>query len=166
MKLYIGNLAFGVRDNTLKDAFTKFGEIEEAIVVIDRFSNRSKGFGFVTFKDDEAAKAAIAEMDGKDLEGRPIKVNESKPREDSDRPRRSFGGGNSYGGGNSRGGGSYGGGSRGGSYGGGNSRGGSSYGGGSRGSSGGRPGQRSSFGGNSRGGNSRGSSYGRDSNRN
>lgn len=139
MKLYVGNLAFSVRDKTLNEAFAKFGEIEEAKVVMDRFSDRSKGFGFVTFKDDEAAKAAIAEMDGKELEGRPLKVNESKPREESDRPRRSFGGGSrgSYGG-NSRGG-SYGG-SRG-NYGGGNSRGRNS----NRNPSGGRFGQKRSY---------------------
>lgn len=136
MKLYVGNLAFSVRDKTLSEAFAKFGEVEEATVIMDRFSDRSKGFGFVTFKDDEAAKAAIAEMDGKELEGRPLKVNESKPREESDRPRRSFNGG-------SRG--RFGGNSGGRSFG------------GSRGNSnGGR-----SFGGNSRG-NSRGSSYNRD----
>ena len=144
MKLYVGNLAFSVRDKTLRETFEKFGEIEEATVVMDRYSNdRSKGFGFVTFKDDEAAKAAIAEMDGKELEGRPLKVNESKPRDDSDRPRRSFNGG-------SRGGRSFGGNSRGRSFGG-NSRGGS------------RDGDSR---GRSFGGNTRGRSFGGNSNRN
>jgi RNA recognition motif-containing protein len=101
MKLYIGNLPFSMNDSKLKETFSKFGEIEEATIIMDKFSGRSKGFGFVAFKDDEAAKEAISEMNGKNVEGREIKVSESKPREESDRPRRSFGGGNrgGYGGG-------------------------------------------------------------------
>ncbi len=92
MKLYVGNLAFSVTSDTLKKAFEKFGNIEDASIISDKFSNRSKGFGFVTFSDVEAAKKALAEMDGKELEGRPLKVSEAKPREESDsRPqRRSF----------------------------------------------------------------------------
>jgi len=87
MKLYIGNLAFSVTEEALKKAFSEFGEIEEATVIVDKFSNRPKGFGFVTFSNDEAAKKAISEMNEKELEGRPLKVSEAKPREDSDRPR-------------------------------------------------------------------------------
>jgi len=95
MKLYVGNLAFSVRDEALKKAFSEFGDIEEATVIIDRFSNRSKGFGFVTFKDAEAGKKALQEMDGKEIDGRPIKVSEAKPMAEYDRPRqnRSFSGG-------------------------------------------------------------------------
>jgi len=90
MKLYVGNLPFSVTEESLKEAFSKFGDIEEASLIIDKFSNRSKGFGFVTFSNDEAAKKAIAEMNDKDFEGRNLKVSEAKPREESDRPRRSF----------------------------------------------------------------------------
>jgi len=88
MKLYVGNLAFSVTEETLKKAFSEFGEIEEASLIVDKFSKRSKGFGFVTFSDDESAKKAIAEMNDKELEGRPLKVSEAKPMSDSDRPRR------------------------------------------------------------------------------
>ena len=90
MKLYVGNLPFSVTEESLKKAFSEFGDIEEASLIVDKFSNRSKGFGFVTFSDDEAAKKAIAEMNEKDFEGRPLKVSEAKPREEGDRPKRSF----------------------------------------------------------------------------
>ena len=99
MKLYVGNLPFSVTDEALKKAFSEFGDVEEATIIMDRFSNRSKGFGFVTFSDDEAAKKAIAEMNEKDFEGRTIKVSESKPREEGDRqPRRDFNRGGNRGG--------------------------------------------------------------------
>ncbi len=91
MKLYVGNLPFSVDDSKLKEAFSSFGDVEEASVIKDKFSGRSKGFGFVTIKDDEAAKKAISEMNGKNFEGREMKVSESKPRDESERPRRSFG---------------------------------------------------------------------------
>ncbi|MAG11027.1 RNA-binding protein [Candidatus Pacearchaeota archaeon] len=87
MKIYVGNLPFSVGFENLKELFAPFGEIEEASVISDKYSGRSKGFGFVTFKDDESAKKAIAEMDGKDVEGRPLKVNEAKPMDSTDRPR-------------------------------------------------------------------------------
>lgn len=103
-KLYVGNLPFSVDSDKLKNMFSAHGEIEEATVIVDRFSNRSKGFGFVTFANDEDADKAISEMNEKEVEGRNLKVNEAKPmeeRSDSDRPRRSFGGGNrDFGGGN------------------------------------------------------------------
>lgn len=87
MKIYVGNLPFSVDDNGLKELFSSYGEIEEVTVVTDKFSGRSKGFGFVTFKDEEAAKKAISEMNDKEVEGRNLKVNEAKPF-DPDRPRR------------------------------------------------------------------------------
>ena len=86
MKLYIGNLPFSIDSAGLKKIFEGF-EVEEATVIQDKFSGRSKGFGFVTIADDEAAKKAIAELNGKDVEGRELKVNEAKPM-DPDRPRR------------------------------------------------------------------------------
>ena len=70
----------------MKELFASYGETEEAIVISDKFSNRSKGFGFVTFKDDESAKKAIEEMNEKEIEGRKIVVNEARPM-DPDRPR-------------------------------------------------------------------------------
>jgi len=103
MKIYVGNLPFSIDSAKLKELFSSFGEIEEATVISDKYSGRSKGFGFVTINDDEAAKKAIAEMHEKDVEGRQIKVNEAKPM-DPDRPRPprrdNFGGGR--GGGNRR----------------------------------------------------------------
>lgn len=88
MKLYVGNLPFSVTEEALKAKFSEFGEIEEATIIVDKFSQRSKGFGFITFSDDEAGKKAIAEMNEKDFEGRPLKVSEAKPKEE--RPRRDF----------------------------------------------------------------------------
>ena len=87
MKIYVGNLPFSVDDEKLKEMFSSYGEIEEAQVIKNKFNNRSKGFGFVTLKDAGSATKAIAEMDQKELEGRPLKVNEAKPM-DPDRPRR------------------------------------------------------------------------------
>ena len=94
-KLYVGNLPFSVNDDKLKEIFAEFGDIEEATVIQDRQSGRSKGFGFVTFASDENADAALSAVNGKEVEGRQLKVSEAKPmeeRSDSDRPRRSFGG--------------------------------------------------------------------------
>lgn len=81
-KLFVGNLSWGMTDADLQAAFAEFGEIEEAIIITDRMSGRSKGFGFVTFADDAAADAAIAAMDGKEIDGRPVTVNEARPKED------------------------------------------------------------------------------------
>ncbi|MAG07287.1 RNA-binding protein [Candidatus Pacearchaeota archaeon] len=82
MKLYVGNLAWSVDDNKLKELFSEFGEVSEAVVITDKFSKRSKGFGFVTFDNDEDGKKAEAGMNGKEVEGRELKVNEAKPREE------------------------------------------------------------------------------------
>jgi len=79
MKIYVGNLPFSVDYEKLKELFTSFGEIEEATVISDKFSGRSKGFGFVTFKNEEDAKKAISEMNEKEVEGRKLRVNEAKP---------------------------------------------------------------------------------------
>ena len=82
MKVYVGNLPWSVDDNKLKEMFSSYGEISEAVVIKDKFSGRSKGFGFVTFDSDEAAQKAISEMNGKEVEGRALKVNEARPREE------------------------------------------------------------------------------------
>ena len=87
MKLYVGNLPFTVDDEGFKKIFEGF-EVEEVTLIKDKFSGRSKGFGFVTISDDQAAKKAIAELNGKDVEGRELKVSEARPMEE--RPRRDF----------------------------------------------------------------------------
>jgi len=142
-KLYVGNLAYGVRDDELQQAFAPFGTVTSAKVMMDRDTGRSKGFGFVEMGSDAEAQAAINGMNGQALEGRAIVVNEARPREE--RPG-GFGGG-----GRSGGGGGYGGGG-GGGYGGGGGRsgGGGGYGGGGGGRSGGGGGY--GGGGGSRGG--------------
>ena len=150
-KLYVGNLAYSVRDENLNDAFAQFGTVTSAKVMMDRDTGRSKGFGFVEMGSDAEAQAAINGMNGQSLDGRAVVVNEARPRED--RPggggggfRGGYGGG---GGGRSGGGGGYGGGSSGGGYGGG----GGGYGGG--GGAGGGGGGRSGGGGGSYGGGGR-----------
>ena len=98
-KLYIGGLPYSTRDEDLKEAFSQAGTVESAVVIMDKMSGRSKGFGFVEFASDEEAKRAIEMFDGTDLGGRNIKVNEARPMED--RPRRDNrdrgGSGGSYG---------------------------------------------------------------------
>ncbi len=89
MKIYVGNLPFSVDDEKLRELFSSYGEIGESTVIKDKFSGRSKGFGFVTFNDDESAKKAINGMNEKELEGRNLKVNEAKPM-DPEKPRRPF----------------------------------------------------------------------------
>jgi len=85
MKIYVGNLPFKMDNTAFKDLFVSYGEIEDAIIISDKFSGRSKGFGFVTFKNDADAEKAIAEMNGKNIDGRELRVNEAKPMEE--RPR-------------------------------------------------------------------------------
>ena len=130
-KLYVGNLAYSVRDDSLQQAFAEFGNVTSAKVMMDRETGRSKGFGFVEMGSDAEAQAAINGMNGQPLEGRNIVVNEARPREE--RPG-GFGGGGSRGGFGGGGGGGrspYGGGGSGGGYGGGGG-GRSPYGGGGR----------------------------------
>lgn len=86
MKIYVGNLPYSVDGEKLKELFNEFGDIEEATVISDKFSGRSKGFGFVTFTNDDDAKKAIEAMNDKEIEGRKLRVNEAKPM-DPDRPR-------------------------------------------------------------------------------
>ena len=148
-KLYVGNLAYSVRDDSLLQAFSQFGTVTSAKVMMDRETGRSKGFGFVEMGSDPEAQAAINGMNGQPIDGRAVVVNEARPREE--RPG-GFGGG---GGGRSGGGGGYGGGGGGGYGGGGGGAGGgggrSPYGGG-----GGGGGGRSPYGGGGGGGRSGG----------
>ncbi len=81
MKLYVGNLPFSVDEKGLKELFASY-KPSEVTLITDRFSGRSKGFGFVTIDDDKQAKKAIDEMKGKEVQGREIKVSEARPREE------------------------------------------------------------------------------------
>jgi len=81
-KLYVGNLAYTVNDQKLNEAFSAFGEVVSAKVITDYESGRSKGFGFVEMANDNDAKNAIQQMDGKEIEGRAVRVNEARPKED------------------------------------------------------------------------------------
>lgn len=130
-KLFVGGVAWGTTDEGLREAFERFGEVEDARIITDRDTGRSRGFGFVTFVNDDEGDAAIQEMDGADLDGRSLRVNEAHER----KPRTGGGGGGGRGGrggygggGGGRGGrGGYGGGGGGGSYGGGGGYGGGGY---------------------------------------
>ncbi len=105
-KIFVGNLPFTTTSDELRKMFESFGEITEAQIIINKFSGRSKGFGFVTFASEESAAKAIAEMNDKEVGGRKIAVNEAKPfnpeerppRRSFDGPRRSFGGPRRFGG--------------------------------------------------------------------
>jgi len=120
-KLYVGNLGYGVTNPELQEMFAAFGAVQSAEVITDRDTGRSKGFGFVEMSSDEEAQAAINGLNGKDVQGRPLTVNEARPREE----RRGGGGGG-------------GGGRKGGGYGGGGGGGRGGYGGGGGGGGGGR----------------------------
>ena len=94
MNIYVGNLPFELTDESLEAAFTEYGEVSSARVIIDRFSGRSRGFGFVEMSNDDEGKAAIEGLNGKDFQGRTLTVNEARPRVD-----RGDGGGGEGGGG-------------------------------------------------------------------
>ncbi|MFH1653970.1 MAG: RNA-binding protein [Pseudomonadota bacterium] len=90
-KLYVGNLPYSVTDEDLKNMFADSGTVDSAKVIMDNFSGRSKGFGFVEMSNDEEANAAINTLNGKEIEGRALKVNEARPQ--APRERGGFGGG-------------------------------------------------------------------------
>lgn len=92
-KLFVGGLSWNTNDESLRQAFEAFGQVDEAKVISDRETGRSRGFGFVTFSDEDEARQAIAAMDGKQLDGRSIKVNEAE-----EKPRGGGGGGGGRGG--------------------------------------------------------------------
>ena len=92
-KLFVGNLSFNTTESELEGAFGRFGKIAEAKVITDRMTGRSRGFGFVTFEADEAAQAAMSEMDGTSLDGRTITVNEAQEQRREGRGRGGRGGG-------------------------------------------------------------------------
>lgn len=92
-KLFVGSLSYSVNDDQLRDAFAAFGTVVSAKVIMDRETGRSKGFGFVEMSSDEEAQAAIKQLNGKEIDGRAVVVNEARPREEGGGNRRSFGGG-------------------------------------------------------------------------
>jgi cold-inducible RNA-binding protein len=110
-KLFVGSLAYSVTDEELEDFFKSAGTVVSARVLLDRETNRSRGFGFVEMSSDAEAQAAVKDLNGKELGGRAIIVNEARPQEDR-RSGGSFGGGNGGGGGGYNGGGGGGGGNR------------------------------------------------------
>ena len=97
-KLFVGGLPFTVTDEELSKMFAEFGTVASAKVIINRDTNRSKGFGFVEFENDEEGKKAQSEMNGKELEGRNITVNEARPMQPRDNNRGGGGGGGGFGG--------------------------------------------------------------------
>ncbi|OGK64494.1 hypothetical protein A2313_04890 [Candidatus Roizmanbacteria bacterium RIFOXYB2_FULL_41_10] len=88
-KLYVGNLPFAIDDNQLKELFSKFGEVTEAIVIKNKFNGRSKGFGFVTLKDEKAAEQAVQEMNQAEVMERKLVVNVARPKKE-EAPRTNF----------------------------------------------------------------------------
>src|SRR5436309_8667657 len=100
-KLFVGNLSFNTTENQLQDLFAAHGNVIEVDVIMDKFSGRPRGFGFVTMETKEAADAAVQALNGKEIDGRALTVNEARPREE--RPRSGGGGGYGGGGGGGRG---------------------------------------------------------------
>ena len=106
MNIYVSNLSFAVQDEDLRDYFSEYGEVTSAKVIMDKMTNRSKGFAFVEMSDDAASAKAIAELNGAMVDGRPLRVSEAKPREERTSSGGGFGG-NRSGGGNRGGSGGY-----------------------------------------------------------
>ena len=92
-KLYVGGIPYSTTEDELKAAFAEMGEVTSSAIIIDKMTGRSKGFGFIEMSKDADADKAIAEMNGKDFQGRTLTVNEARPLEER-APRREFGGGN------------------------------------------------------------------------
>src|SRR5437762_1914136 len=104
MNIYVGNLSWGLKDQDLANLFAPFGQVTSAKIVTDKFTQRSKGFGFVEMATDAEAQAAIAQLNGSEIEGRNLVVNESRPKQEGGSggsggfKKRSFGGGGGGGG--------------------------------------------------------------------
>jgi len=99
MNIYVGNLSYGVSDDNLREIFEAYGTVSSAKVITDKYSARSKGFGFVEMDNDAEGNAAIEQLDGAEIDGRPVKVNEARPKEDNRGGGRGNRGGGGYGGG-------------------------------------------------------------------
>jgi RNA recognition motif-containing protein len=93
MNLYVGNLMFDVAENDLKSLFEPFGQVTEVRLIMDKYTGKSKGFGFIEMPSKDEAQKAITELNGKDMKGRPMTVNEAKPKTDRGGRRSGFGGG-------------------------------------------------------------------------
>ncbi len=89
-KIYVGNMNYATTEDSLKNAFSQYGEVVSAVVIKDRYTEQSKGFGFVEMADDGAAEAAIAGLNGTEFEGRRIRVNQAEDRPRNPRPRPSY----------------------------------------------------------------------------
>ena len=97
MNIYVGNLSWDMSEDDLRAAFSPYGQVESARIITDKISGRSRGFGFVEMPDEEEGKAAIAALNNKDIQGRNIKVNEARPRNDDRGGRGGRGGGGGFG---------------------------------------------------------------------
>ncbi|MFT3686308.1 MAG: RNA-binding protein [Phycisphaerales bacterium] len=147
VNIYVGNLPFSTTEAELQNEFGQFGTVTRAQVMIDRDTGRSRGFGFVEMANDDEARKAIEALNGKDMNGRPLTVNEARPREERPRSGGGWGGGGGGGGRSGGGGGGWGGGGGGGGGGRGGWGGGGGGGGGGRGGRGGDRGDRGGRGG-------------------
>lgn len=107
-KLYVGNLAFDASESELRDLFAQHGTVSECDLVMDHYTGKARGFAFVTMETKEGAEAAIEALNGKDWQGRPLTVNEARPREDRPRGGGGYGGSGGPRGGGGGGGGGYG----------------------------------------------------------
>ncbi|HYF30665.1 MAG TPA: RNA-binding protein [Chitinophagaceae bacterium] len=96
MNIYVSNLSFAVQSEDLKEYFSDYGEVTSAKIIMDKETNRSRGFGFVEMTDESAGHKAIKELDGAQIDGRPIRVNVAKPREERSNTKRSFAGGSRW----------------------------------------------------------------------
>ena len=88
MQIYVGNMSYGTKEESLKELFAQFGEVDRVTIITDRETGRAKGFGFISMNDNAAGQNAIDELNGKEFEGRTLRINEARPREE--RPRREF----------------------------------------------------------------------------
>ncbi|RXJ86686.1 RNA-binding protein [Arcobacter sp. CECT 8985] len=88
MQIYVGNMSYGTTEESLRALFAQYGEVNSVKIITDRETGRAKGFGFIGMDDNAAGQNAIDELNGKEFEGRTLKINEAKPREE--RPRRNF----------------------------------------------------------------------------
>ena len=93
MKIYVGNMSYEVQEEDLREAFGEFGQVDSVTIIMDKFSGRSKGFGFIEMASKEEGQAAIEGMNGKDLKGRALNVNEARPQEKTRDSRGGSGGG-------------------------------------------------------------------------
>ncbi len=90
MNIYVGNLSYDAGEHDIRKVFEEFGTVDSVKIIVDRYTDRSKGFGFVEMPNDDEGKAAIDGLNGKDQQGRALKVNEARPREDNNRKRPSW----------------------------------------------------------------------------